>query len=75
MLNPDILSIIEEFGDIYVEVITNGDSLDEEKITNLFESGLNTIVVSLYDGEFQIETKEGEGTNIHIHVPFINNIN
>ena len=55
LLNPDIQSIIKEFGDIYVEVITNGDSLNEEKITGLFESGLDTIVVSLYDGEFQID--------------------
>ena len=55
LLNPEIQTIIKQFGDIYVEVITNGDSLDEEKIAGLFESGLNTIVVSLYDGEFQID--------------------
>ena len=55
LLNPNIQSIISQFGDIYVEVITNGDQLNVEMITGLFESGLNTIVVSLYDGAFQRE--------------------
>jgi len=38
-----------------VEIVTNGDLLTEKKLKALFESGLDTISVSMYDGSHQAE--------------------
>jgi len=55
LLTPDIENIINQFGDINVEVVTNGDPLNKKMIKDLYAAGLNTIVVSLYDGPFQVD--------------------
>ena len=34
-----------------IELITNGDVLDEKRLQRLFESGLSTLLISVYDGE------------------------
>jgi len=34
-----------------IELVTNGDVLNEERLLKLFESGLSTILISVYDGE------------------------
>lgn len=34
-----------------VEMVTNGDVLDDDKLNRLFESGLSTILISVYDGK------------------------
>ncbi len=36
-----------------VEIVTNGDLLTSDKLISLFEAGLNTILISLYDGPHQ----------------------
>jgi radical SAM protein with 4Fe4S-binding SPASM domain len=33
-----------------IEIITNGDVLNEERIKKLFKSGLSTLLISVYDG-------------------------
>ena len=33
-----------------IELITNGDVLNERRILKLFESGLSTLLISVYDG-------------------------
>ena len=38
-----------------IEVNSNGDLLTAQKLTRLFESGLDTISISMYDGPQQIE--------------------
>ena len=55
LLTPNIEKIINQFGDINVEVVTNGDPLNKKMIKDLYAAGLNTIVVSLYDGPFQVD--------------------
>ena len=37
-----------------IEIITNGDQLTVEKIDSLFDAGLTTLIVSMYDGPEQI---------------------
>ena len=36
--------------DAQIEIITNGDVLDVERIKKLFEAGLSTLLISVYDG-------------------------
>jgi len=55
LLNPFIVDIVKEFGLIHTEIVTNGDKLDESMIYDLYNAGLDVIVVSLYDGPFQID--------------------
>ena len=56
LLNPDIQSIIRQFGKkIHTEVVTNGDPLNEKMVSGLYDSGLDMMIVSLYDGPHQIE--------------------
>ncbi len=38
-----------------VEMVTNGDVLDRERLRRLFESGLSTLLISAYDGPEQAE--------------------
>ena len=33
-----------------IEIVTNGDVLDKDRLTKLFKSGLDTILISVYDG-------------------------
>jgi radical SAM protein with 4Fe4S-binding SPASM domain len=33
-----------------IELITNGDALNEKRLVKLFESGLSTLLISVYDG-------------------------
>ena len=37
--------------DARIEMVTNGDALKEKKLRRLFDSGLSTILISVYDGE------------------------
>ena len=38
-----------------LEIITNGDVLSEKRMRKLFASGLDTLLISMYDGSDQIE--------------------
>lgn len=38
-----------------VEIVTNGDLLTAKKLKSLFEAGLDTISISMYDGAHQIQ--------------------
>lgn len=61
LLTKYIKDIIKVFGDkgIHIEVVTNGDVLKRKKgkklIKDLYDSGLQQLVVSMYDGPHQIE--------------------
>lgn len=48
-------SIARAFGNIRVELVTNGDFLDVERIKQLDKNGVDFFVVSMYDGPHQVE--------------------
>ena len=55
LLHRDIYTLIEQFYGMNVTIVTNGDKLDKNVIYNLYQSGLDYINVSLYDGAEQID--------------------
>lgn len=55
MLYPDLLSLINKFRDIKLEIVTNGDPLTVKNIKQMYEAGMNMFVISMYDGPEQIE--------------------
>jgi len=55
LFHPSIIDIVREFGHIHTEIVTNGDRLDSSMILNLYGAGVDVIVVSLYDGPFQLD--------------------
>lgn len=56
ILNKDILGIVASFGSgVHTEMVTNGDKLSVQLIKDLFSAGLGVLLVSMYDGPFQIE--------------------
>jgi radical SAM protein with 4Fe4S-binding SPASM domain len=57
LLNKDVIEICQIFSEFCnVEITTNGDPLDEKYIKDLYEAGTNKIIISMYDGEHQIDT-------------------
>jgi len=56
LLHPNLLSIINKFaGTARLELVTNGDRLDEETIRALYVAGIGFFAVSLYDGPEQLD--------------------
>ncbi|QOY54556.1 SPASM domain-containing protein [Candidatus Sulfurimonas marisnigri] len=56
LLNKDIINMCKTFSTFCnVEITTNGDPLNLQYIQDLYNAGLNKIIVSMYDGEHQIE--------------------
>ena len=56
LLHKDITGLVGAFGkNIHTEIVTNGDKLSVELIDELFENGLDYLIVSMYDGPEQIE--------------------
>ena len=55
MLDKNIFNLIsitrENLPEARIEIVTNGDPLNEERIRRLFKSGLSTLLVSIYDGK------------------------
>lgn len=54
LLHPMFETILEMFQGLHVEIVTNGDRLNEERIVKLYEAGVAYIAVSLYDGPEQV---------------------
>ena len=51
LLHKDISYIVKKLSNVSkVEIITNGDVLNLKRLIKLFESGLSTLLVSVYDG-------------------------
>ena len=56
MQHPDIVGLVKVFGqNIHTEMVTNGDKLQKELVQRLFDAGLDVLLVSLYDGPYQID--------------------
>tara|TARA_A100001015_G_scaffold319466_1_gene442425 strand:- start:5843 stop:6745 length:903 start_codon:yes stop_codon:yes gene_type:complete len=56
MLHKDIYEISRKLAEAaFVEIVTNGDVLTKEKIKKLYNSNVNKLLISLYDGPEQKE--------------------
>ena len=61
-LNPNFSKIVNVFNknlpQSFIETNTNGDQLNEKIIRSVFDSGLNSLYINLYDGVEQMESFE-----------------
>ena len=56
MLHKEIYSITRKLAEAsFVEIVTNGDTLNSDTICKLYNSNANKLLVSLYDGPQQIK--------------------
>ncbi len=56
LLHKDHIFIINELAKIgQVEIITNGDTLDDEKLKEIYSSNASRLLISLYDGSDQLK--------------------
>ena len=55
MLHKDIFQICKKLAEVsFVEVVTNGDTLKSKTINQLYNSNVNKLLISLYDGPEQV---------------------
>ena len=55
MLHKDIYEICRKLAEAsFVEIVTNGDTLNKEKIKKLYDANVNKLLISLYDGPEQV---------------------
>tara|TARA_Y100001970_G_scaffold294295_1_gene449996 strand:- start:21798 stop:22694 length:897 start_codon:yes stop_codon:yes gene_type:complete len=50
----DIEYVRKKLKNVNIELITNGDPLNDERAKKLFEAGLSVLLISAYDGEDQV---------------------
>ena len=50
-INRDITYARKKLPNSKIEIVTNGDVLNKERLQKLFDSGLSTILISVYDGK------------------------
>lgn len=56
MLHKDINHIVKTLAEVsFVEIVTNGDTLNSRKISDLFNFNANKLLISMYDGPHQVE--------------------
>ena len=56
MIHKDVYEISKKIAEVaFVEIVTNGDTLTKSKIKKLYNSNVNKVLVSLYDGPEQVE--------------------
>ena len=56
MLHKEVNIICKKLSEVsFVEVVTNGDTLNPKVIKNLYANNVNKLLISMYDGEHQIE--------------------
>ena len=72
MLHKQINEIVKILADVcFVEIVTNGDPLSPKKIKDLYNSNLNKLLISLYDGPEQIEKFKKMGSDAEVPEDFI----
>jgi EPS-associated MarR family transcriptional regulator len=55
MLHKEINIICKKLSEVsFVEIVTNGDTLNPKKIRELYANNVNKLLISMYDGEHQI---------------------
>ena len=56
MLHKEIYTMCKKLSEVsFVEVVTNGDPLTSKKIKDLYNNNVNKLLISMYDGKFQID--------------------
>jgi len=59
LLHPEHLELIrltrKVLPDCWLDIVSNGDRVTATKLTELFDAGLTTLLISMYDGPEQIE--------------------
>jgi radical SAM protein with 4Fe4S-binding SPASM domain len=59
LLHPEHLELIratrQVLPDCWLDIVSNGDRVDATKMKDLFDAGLTTLLISMYDGPEQIE--------------------
>ncbi|MBL4710090.1 MAG: SPASM domain-containing protein [Flavobacteriales bacterium] len=56
MMHPDLIEMVRILGnDVKLEIVTNGDKITVDIIKELFVSGLDIMIISMYDGAHQID--------------------
>lgn len=71
-LHKNLIDIINKLGEVGgVEIITNGDTLDEKQILKIYESKATRLLISLYDGEKQLEKFKNMIKNTKIPEEFV----
>ncbi len=59
LLHKDLEELIfiakSKLPNVLVEIVSNGDLLTIKRLQTIFDAGLNTISISMYDGQHQIE--------------------
>ncbi len=56
MLHKNIYEISRKLAEAsFVEIVTNGDTLNKDKIKKLYDSNVNKLLISLYDGPEQVK--------------------
>ena len=50
-----------------VEMVTNGDVLNEDRLRRLFDAGLSTLLISVYDGPEDAERFDGMCRSVGLH--------
>ena len=58
LFNPEINDIVKTLANHKTELVTNGDLLNKKNLIEIYDNGLDHMVVSLYDGPHQIEKFE-----------------
>jgi len=70
LLHPGHLDLIratrEFLPDCWLDIVSNGDRVTSEKMTELFDAGLTTLLISMYDGPEQIEFFESMISVAHL---------
>ena len=55
MLHKDLIKIINKLGEVGgVEIVTNGDLVNEKSLLNIYNSKASRLLISLYDGPEQV---------------------
>ena len=55
LLHKDHIQIINKLAQVgQVEIITNGDTINETRLIEIYKSKASRLLISLYDGEEQI---------------------
>lgn len=70
LLHPKLVEFVratrETLPECSLDIVTNGDRVTAESMENLFEAGLTTLLISMYDGPEQIEFFENMIGEAHL---------
>ena len=55
----NLISVVKDrLPEAKIEIVTNGDVLNEDRAKKLFQSGLSTLLISIYDGKKEADNME-----------------